>query len=86
MSTQTRAKHALRRLPPEHVRRTIQAVFDPLVAMFSVVVALWLRYENSIPDAAMADLPWMRAMSGTAQVAAGWSQGTYAARSRVVIA
>ena len=61
MSTQTRAKHALRRLPPEHIRRTIQAVFDPLVAMFAVVVALWLRYENSIPDAAMADLAGMRA-------------------------
>ncbi len=83
MSTQTRAKHALRRLPPEHIRRTIQAVFDPLVAMFAVVVALWLRYENSIPDAAMADLPWMLALAGTAQLAAGWSQGLYAGRWRV---
>jgi FlaA1/EpsC-like NDP-sugar epimerase len=83
VGTQTRAKHALRCLPPEHVRRTIQAAFDPLVAMFAVVVALWLRYENSIPAAAMADLPLMLALAGAAQFAAGWSQGLYAGRWRV---
>lgn len=83
VNVQTRGRHAPRWLPPEHVRRLIQGVFDPSVAMVSVVVALWLRYENSIPSAALAELPWVLAVAGSVQFVAGWSQGLYAGRWRV---
>jgi FlaA1/EpsC-like NDP-sugar epimerase len=77
---QWRGRAAAWRLPSEPVRRVLQAVVDVSAAMASVVVALWLRYEASVPGDALAALPWVLVLVGTVQLASGWSQGLYVGR------
>ena len=70
------------RLPSDRVRRSAQAVVDPLVAMGAVLGALWLRYETEVPPEVEGALPWMLLLVGVAQLVAGWSQGLYMGRWR----
>ena len=69
-------------LPEERTRHLIQAVTDPVIAMAAVVVALWMRFETSMPSDNTDQLWWVLPLVGVVQLAAGWSQGLYRGRWR----
>lgn len=69
-------------LPEERTRHLIQAVTDPVIAMAAVVLALWMRFETSMPSSNVDQLWWVLPLVGVGQLAAGWSQGLYRGRWR----
>ncbi len=67
-------------LPHERTRHIIQAVVDPIIAMVAVVIALWMRFETTMPAANTDQLWWVLPFVGVVQLVAGWSQGLYRGR------